>query len=78
MVRANPGRQSIFAFKFLAFLYFCTSVVFLYFCIFLFSMFIFLFLRSFCSFLVLYFRNDDETWLVVRVDPRQTVNNGMI
>ena len=36
VARAIPDRQSIFVFKFLAYLYFCTFVVFLYFCIFLF------------------------------------------
>ena len=75
VARANPGRQSIFVFKFPAFLYFALCIIILLY--FVFSLFVFFFLRSFV-FVILYFRNDDETWLVVRVDPRQTVNNGMI
>ena len=62
----------------LGFQQFCIlHFVLLYFCILYFLCLSFSFLDLFV-FVILYFRNDDETWLVVRVDPRQTVNNGMI
>ena len=62
----------------LSFRQFCIlHFVLLYFCILYFPCLSFSFLDLFV-FVILYFRNDDETWLVVRVDPRQTVNNGMI
>ena len=46
VARANPGRQSIFVFKFPAFLYFALCILILLY--FVFSLFVFFFLRSFC------------------------------